>query len=89
MKLTEFFVEEQLDLAWWVEIVTEHPTCTYYFGPFAGSEEARSFLPGYIEDLQQEGHEEIRTQVKYCQPEELTIFEEQQEENSSFACRVY
>jgi hypothetical protein len=88
MKLKKFFVEEQLDLAWWVEIVTEYPTCTYYFGPFANSEEAQSFLPGYIEDLQQEGHQEIRTQIKYCQPEELTIFEEKQEENSFFACRV-
>lgn len=88
MKLTTFFVEDRLDLAWWVEIVAEHPTCTYYFGPFDSSEEARSFLPGYLEDLQHEGHEEIRSLVKYCQPEKLTIFEEKQEENSSFACRV-
>lgn len=62
--------------AWWVEIVTDQPRCTYYFGPFMSQQEAQWYLPGYLEDLEQEGHQGIRLQINPCQPEELTIFEE-------------
>ncbi|MBW4573006.1 MAG: DUF1816 domain-containing protein [Tolypothrix carrinoi HA7290-LM1] len=75
MKLTETFKEEQLEFAWWVEIITNQPCCTYYFGPFFSSHEAERFLPGYVEDLEQERCQEIRLQIKQCQPKELTIFE--------------
>lgn len=34
-------VLEQLRLALWVEIVTEQPQCTYYFGPFACAKSAQ------------------------------------------------
>jgi len=40
MNLSEMLKEpvvsvlEQLKLALWVEVVTEQPQCTYYFGPF-------------------------------------------------------
>jgi len=52
----EFFtsVLEKLGLAWWVEVVTEQPNCTYYFGPFASAKEAKLAQPGYIEDLLEE-----------------------------------
>jgi len=40
---------------WWVEIATEAPHCTYYFGPFNSVGEAQLNQRGYIEDLQQEG----------------------------------
>lgn len=69
------FVLEQLGLAWWVEIVTDKPQCTYYFGPFASAKKAELALPGYIEDLEQEEAQGITVVSKRCQPKELTIFE--------------
>ena len=68
-------VLQQLGLAWWVEIVTDKPQCTYYFGPFASAKKAELDLPGYIEDLQQEEAQRITVVSKRCQPKELTIFE--------------
>jgi len=62
-----------LGLAWWVEIKTEMPRCTYYFGPFASAEEAESAKPGYVEDLQGEGAQNISVIVKRCKPDRLTI----------------
>jgi hypothetical protein len=66
----------RVGLAWWVEVTTQVPQCTYYFGPFSGSKEAEVELSGYIEDLQKEGAQGIQTTVKRCQPSELTVFEE-------------
>jgi len=63
-------------LAWWVEITTETPDCTYYFGPFANAEEAKASESGYVEDLEQEGARGIKVAVKRCKPEKLTVFDE-------------
>lgn len=68
---------EQLGLAWWIEIVTDKPQCTYYFGPFASAKEAKLALPGYIEDLEQEEAQGIAVVSKRCQPKELTLFEDE------------
>lgn len=65
-----------LGLAWWVEITTESPRCTYYFGPFAAEQTATNAKSGYIEDLQREDAQEIRAVVKRCKPTNLTIFED-------------
>lgn len=65
-----------LGLAWWVEITTESPRCTYYFGPFAASQAAETAKAGYIEDLQGEAAQEIRAAVKRCKPTKLTIFDD-------------
>lgn len=70
--------QNQKDFAWWVEVVTAQPKCTYYFGPFASAEEARRSESGYVEDLEKEGSKGITVQVKWCQPKELTIAEEEQ-----------
>ncbi|MBF1999838.1 MAG: DUF1816 domain-containing protein [Synechococcales cyanobacterium M58_A2018_015] len=67
---------ETLGLAWWVEVVTAAPNCTYYFGPYATAEEAKAAQPGFINDLEQEGACEIQAVVKRCKPKQLTIFEE-------------
>ena len=64
---------ETLGLAFWVEIVTEKPRCTYYFGPFLSSQEAQAAKSGYVEDLEQEGAQGIRVTVKRCKPADLTI----------------
>lgn len=63
----------QVGFAWWVEIKTESPRCTYYFGPFLGSDEAEASKAGYIEDLEKEGAQGIIVSVKRCKPSNLTI----------------
>lgn len=72
---------EFLGLAWWVEIVTDSPSCTYYFGPFASSQEAEAEKMGYVEDLEQEGAKGIRVAIKRCKPAELTIYDDSKERN--------
>lgn len=62
-----------LGLAWWVEVTTASPRCTYYFGPFLSADEAESAQGGYVEDLEQEGAQGITATVKRCKPEALTI----------------
>ncbi len=64
---------EQLSLALWVEIVTEQPRRTYYFGPFACVKSAQKAISGYIEDLKQESAQVIAVTFKRAQPRELTI----------------
>jgi Domain of unknown function (DUF1816) len=62
-----------LGQAWWVEVFTNQPKCTYYFGPFANIEEAQTAIAGYVTDLENESAQGIRTQVKRCKPHLLTI----------------
>ena len=69
-------VLEALGMAWWVEISTEAPRCTYYFGPFPSVKDAETAKAGYVEDLEQEGAQNIRIMVKRCKPSNLTIEEE-------------
>ncbi|NET01318.1 MAG: DUF1816 domain-containing protein [Sphaerospermopsis sp. SIO1G2] len=67
---------EGLGLAWWVEIITQNPSCTYYFGPFISSVDANSASIGYVEDLEAEGAQGIVVNVKRCKPYVLTIAED-------------
>jgi hypothetical protein len=78
----EFFTSylEMTGKAWWVEIVTKKPDCTYYFGPFASHREAQLSQLGYIEDLEQERPKLIAIEIKQCQPKELTIFSDERTE---------
>ncbi|MBW4634065.1 MAG: DUF1816 domain-containing protein [Iphinoe sp. HA4291-MV1] len=69
--LTNVF--DNFGFAWWVEIVTQNPRCTYYFGPFVGSTDAKAAIKGYVEDLEQEGAQGIIVNVKRCKPSTLTI----------------
>jgi hypothetical protein len=62
-----------LGQAWWVEITTDRPHCTYYFGPFATAVEADLAKGGYIEDLEGESAQGISVTIKRCKPEQLTI----------------
>lgn len=62
--------------AWWVEIVTQNPRCTYYFGPFLSVKEANAARDGYMEDLEHEGAQGIAVTVKRCKPANLTIFDD-------------
>jgi hypothetical protein len=69
----------QLGLAWWVEVTTENPKCTYYFGPFGSSASAQAHQSGYIEDLQAEGAQSIQAVVKRIKPEALTVCDRPEE----------
>jgi Domain of unknown function (DUF1816) len=66
----------QLGLAWWVEVTTENPKCTYYFGPFGSSTSASAHQSGYIQDLEAEGAQNIQAAVKRMKPQALTVYDE-------------
>jgi Domain of unknown function (DUF1816) len=72
--LTSFL--SSLGLAWWVEITTDNPRCVYYFGPFSDARVAKESRAGYVEDLEQEGAQNIDVSVKRCKPKNLTVYEE-------------
>lgn len=76
-----------LGWAYWVEIETAKPSCTYYFGPFLNLQDAKSARTGYVDDLTQEGAAEIMVEIKRCKPNELTVIKEQ-EENVGFKLAV-
>jgi hypothetical protein len=63
--------------AWWVEITTDRPHCTYYFGPFATAVEADEAKAGYIEDLESESAQGMQVAIKRCKPVQMTIDYEQ------------
>lgn len=71
-----------LGWAYWVEIRTQKPSCTYYFGPFLSINEAKQAQGGYVEDLNQERAVGIKVEIKRCKPTELTIIEETEKEAS-------
>lgn len=60
---------------WWVIIKTQAPACLYHFGPFDSVEEAEASQLGYLEDLIQEGAQDIHLTVATAVPEKLTVCE--------------
>lgn len=64
---------------WWVKIDTQFPKCIYYFGPFDSAQEAEKYHGEYLQDLQQEGAQGIKIKIQQCQPQKLTIFDEEAE----------
>lgn len=64
---------QNFGLAWWVEITTQNPRCTYYFGPFLNAANAKAAIKGYVEDLEHEGAQGFAINVKRCKPDSLTI----------------
>ena len=68
--------------AWWVEITTDRPHCTYYFGPFTSAVEADEAKAGYVEDLESESAQGIQVAIKRCKPVQMTIdYEASAEDN--------
>ncbi len=78
MNMKEFLTNflNVLGMAWWIEIVTDDPHCTYYFGPFASANEADAAKSGFMEDLEEEGAKNTSVIVKRCKPVSLTIDDE-------------
>jgi hypothetical protein len=73
--------------AWWIEILTAQPKCTYYFGPFAGAEEAHVASKGFVEDLEGEFAQGIKTKIdRHCQPDLLTIEHDLMDELGELLC---
>jgi Domain of unknown function (DUF1816) len=79
MKIQEIWLSllHFIGLAWWVEIGTDRPNCTYYFGPFASATEAKNLIAGYVEDLESEAAEGIHVALKRCKPTQITIEREE------------
>ncbi len=63
----------RLGLAYWVEITTTAPDCTYFFGPFASQRLAQAHWPGFVDDLMHEGAEGISVEIRRVRPRQLTI----------------
>jgi len=61
---------------YWIEVKTAKPLCTYYFGPFLTRKGANLAQSGFLEDLETEKAENIQAEIKRCQPQELTIFDQ-------------
>ena len=68
--------------AWWVEVITETPHCTYYFGPFLSAKAATASQSGYVEDLEQEGAQGIKVTLKRFKPVRLTVADDLGEKSS-------
>ncbi|MEL6929939.1 MAG: DUF1816 domain-containing protein [Cyanobacteria bacterium J06600_6] len=70
-------IKGQKKLPYWLKITTKVPKCTYYFGPFENSSEAKSLQSGYIEDLMAEDAQGIHIELEQIsQPEQLTVCEQ-------------
>ena len=64
----------KLGLAWWAKIETDQPSGTYWFGPFITKRSLKENITSFIEDLTQEGSENIKYSLMRCKKEEpLTI----------------
>ena len=67
---------EAIGLAVWIEVVTDSPRCTYFFGPFINEAEANLAKVGYVEDIEAEGSKGLVITIKRCKPEKLTIYDD-------------
>jgi len=75
--LNKLGIQKDSRFPFWLKITTKVPKCTYYFGPFDSSSEAKSLQPGYIEDLMAEDAQGIDIkQERVLQPENLTLCED-------------
>jgi hypothetical protein len=75
---------------WWIEIRTQTPACTYYFGPFSSEAEAIAAKGGYIEDLEHEGALGIQSTIQNCsQPDQLTVFDEPEDYRPGVSSPVF
>ncbi|MGF1534943.1 MAG: DUF1816 domain-containing protein [Elainellaceae cyanobacterium] len=64
---------QALGLAWWIEVRTDNPAYTYYFGPFMAQDEAEAAKGGYLQDLEQEGATIVQATTMRTKPTRLTV----------------
>ena len=60
----------KLGLAWWAKIETENPISTYWYGPFLTKRSLKANLLSFIEDLSDEGSNNIKQTIVRCKKEE-------------------
>lgn len=79
--LKELFISfvDTIGVAVWIEIITEQPQCTYYFGPFSNLAAAEAAKAGYVEDLEGEAAIITSLSIRRCKPQELTVFADELE----------
>ena len=64
----------KLGLAWWAKIETDHPSSTYWFGPFITKRSLEENISSFIKDLSDEGSKNIKHSLVRCKKEEpLTV----------------
>ena len=64
----------KLGLAWWAKVETQNPGVTYWFGPFLTKRNLKSKLNSFLNDLSEEGSNEITHTLMRCKKSEpLTI----------------
>ncbi|MEQ8998193.1 MAG: DUF1816 domain-containing protein [Coleofasciculus sp. B1-GNL1-01] len=75
---TELSLEilSKLGLAYWLEVITDHPWCVYYFGPFGTIQEAELSQFGYLQDILEESAHLMSVTIKQVCPQNLTLFED-------------
>lgn len=78
IKTLDSLVKDE-DLGWWIQIFTAQPACIYYFGVFEDAETAAAELPGFTEDLLNEGVTGIVARIHFHSPHELTVDLDQEE----------
>ena len=63
-----------LGLAWWAQVNTQDPKVTYWFGPFLTKKNLKINLETFLNDLDDEGSNEITHSLIRCKRSEpLTI----------------
>ena len=66
----------KLGLAWWAKVETQSPEVTYWFGPFLTKRSLKGNLNTFLEELNNEGSNDItHTLIRCKRIEPLTIEE--------------
>tara|TARA_B100000886_G_scaffold213020_1_gene147618 strand:- start:391 stop:630 length:240 start_codon:yes stop_codon:yes gene_type:complete len=64
----------KLGLAWWAKIETKNPNATYWYGPFLTKRSLKENMFSFVQDLSDEGSEDIKHTLVRCKKEEpLTV----------------
>ena len=60
----------KLGLAWWAKVDTGKPSATYWYGPFLTKRSLTENLENFLNDLSEEGSEDIKHSIVRCNKEE-------------------
>ncbi len=65
----------KLGLAWWAKVETKGPNAVYWYGPFLTKKNLKQNLSLFIQDLSDEGSQDIKHELIRCKrTEPLTIY---------------
>ena len=64
----------KLGLAFWAKVETVNPNATYWYGPFLTKRSLNKNLEKFLNDLSEEGYEDIKHSIVRCKKKEpLTV----------------